>query len=262
MALLPDDFEKMDIEEINALLARCSQGDLDAREKVILSFLPYVAKLCKSYNCYSVPYDDLFQEGCYGLMIAIEKYDLSSGIHFPTFARTYILKYVRRSIGTQTAYPVVFREDFAAEMRRYIQKMDELTLVLARTPTYKELSEELHTSEARIRTLSQTFYMFYPSEDNINLSNSFQGYRSAEDEVINNMRIFDIAGLNVDLTVREKEVICRRCGFTQSGIPESNSQIAESLGLSSETIRLTYNQAIDKIRRFITENRDKIDYIC
>lgn len=66
-----------------------------AREKMINSNQKLVISFARKYSTYA-PLEDLFQEGCFGVIKAAEKFDPKRGYKFSTFASRWILHYVRR----------------------------------------------------------------------------------------------------------------------------------------------------------------------
>ncbi|GAX35543.1 sigma-70 family RNA polymerase sigma factor [Nodularia sp. NIES-3585] len=69
-----------------------------AKEKMILSNLRLVSWIARKYQNKKVSFQDLFQEGVFGLIIAVNRYNLLMGTTFATYAYWYILKEI------QTAY--------------------------------------------------------------------------------------------------------------------------------------------------------------
>ncbi|MCG2807789.1 MAG: sigma-70 family RNA polymerase sigma factor, partial [Coriobacteriia bacterium] len=76
--------------DVSALWAAFkSTGDAEAREQLILNFSPlvkYVAGRLSSSLPQSIDTADLISYGIFGLIDAIEKFDLERGIKFETYA--------------------------------------------------------------------------------------------------------------------------------------------------------------------------------
>ncbi|MDZ4063933.1 MAG: sigma-70 family RNA polymerase sigma factor, partial [Coriobacteriia bacterium] len=76
--------------DLSALWAAYKErGDAEAREQLILNFSPlvkYVAGRLSSSLPQTVDSADLISYGIFGLIDAIEKFDLSRGIKFETYA--------------------------------------------------------------------------------------------------------------------------------------------------------------------------------
>ena len=64
-------------KEMNELLLKVKNGDLDARNKMVVGNLKLVLSVMKKFNNRRDNADDLFQVGAIGLMKAIDNFDLS-----------------------------------------------------------------------------------------------------------------------------------------------------------------------------------------
>ena len=73
-------------EEERELLTKAKQGDIDARNKIVMANQRFVIKIAKQYANRGIPFEDLISEGNIGLIHAVEKFDLSKDCHFLTYA--------------------------------------------------------------------------------------------------------------------------------------------------------------------------------
>lgn len=64
--------------------------DHGAAKKLILSHLWYVLYIARGYSGYSLPADDIVQEGNVGLMKAVKRFDPNRGVRLATYAAHYI----------------------------------------------------------------------------------------------------------------------------------------------------------------------------
>jgi RNA polymerase primary sigma factor len=87
-------------EEKYAVLA--AQGDMNAREILIKSNLRFVVNVAKQYKNKGLPIADLIHEGNLGLMNAIQKYDVSRGYHFISYAVWWIRQAILKAIGEKS----------------------------------------------------------------------------------------------------------------------------------------------------------------
>lgn len=85
-------------EEIELFRRWQEHGDKDARDKLLVSHLPFVTKMAKMMAGYKLPIDDLTQEGTIGLIHSLDKFDVSLGTRFATFARWHIRHYMQEYI--------------------------------------------------------------------------------------------------------------------------------------------------------------------
>lgn len=73
-------------EEERSLWIMISDGDAEARSKLIINYQPLVFKTAMSFNVSREQVMELVQEGMVGLMEAVEKFDYKRGIAFSLFA--------------------------------------------------------------------------------------------------------------------------------------------------------------------------------
>jgi RNA polymerase primary sigma factor len=72
------------------------------QDKLVTANMGYVITLARQYNSDILSTDDLISEGAIGMMKAAEKYDVSKGKPFVTFAAPYIRRAIEKAIGRLT----------------------------------------------------------------------------------------------------------------------------------------------------------------
>lgn len=82
--------------DLSTLLRRSSAGDPQARETVILRFLPLARRLARGYAGRGEPLEDLVQAASVGLIRAVDRYAPQRGDAFPAYARPMIEGELRR----------------------------------------------------------------------------------------------------------------------------------------------------------------------
>ncbi len=117
-------------------------GDPEVRERLIVHYAPlvkYVAGRVAVGMPANVEHADLVSYGIFGLMDAIEKYDLSKGFKFETYAVTRIKGAIIDELRSIDWVPRSVR----ARARQVETAMQRLEGDLHRSPTDEELAEEL-----------------------------------------------------------------------------------------------------------------------
>ena len=91
------------VAEDRALFARyLDQRDPVDRDTLVERFLPLARQLARRYERPDVPFDDLFQVACLGLVNAIDRFDLEREIAFSSYAVPTILGEIKRYFRDRT----------------------------------------------------------------------------------------------------------------------------------------------------------------
>ena len=85
-------------EEETALALAAKKGDRIAKDKIIVSNLRFVVNVAKKYQNHGMELEDLISEGNIGLMTAIDKFDVSKGYHFISYAVWWIRQSITKAI--------------------------------------------------------------------------------------------------------------------------------------------------------------------
>ncbi len=88
--------ELLSKEEETGLLKKMKNGDIKAREKLILANTKLVVSIAKKYK--TIPLEDAIQEGIGGLIIAIDRFDITKGVRLSTYATPWITAKIQRAI--------------------------------------------------------------------------------------------------------------------------------------------------------------------
>lgn len=85
--------------EIRVLIKKAQFGCKVSKDKVVLHNLGLVGKQVSKWvkTHKKMEYDDLFNEGVFGLMKAIDKFDLDRGVAFSTYAMPWIFQAISRA---------------------------------------------------------------------------------------------------------------------------------------------------------------------
>jgi RNA polymerase sigma factor for flagellar operon FliA len=133
-------------------------ADADVREQLILQYAPlvkYVAGRVGAGMPSNVEHADLVSYGMFGLMDAIDKFDVSKGFKFETYAITRIKGAIIDELRSVDWVPRSVR----SKARRIEQAIARLEAKLHRTPTDEELAQELDVSAEELeRMLEQVSF--------------------------------------------------------------------------------------------------------
>jgi RNA polymerase primary sigma factor len=127
-------------EEVE-LSKRIERGDMEAKRKMIESNLRLVVSIAKNYRNQGLPFLDLIQEGMFGLIRAVEKFEWQRGLKFSTYATWWIRQAVARAIADK-ARTIRVPVHVVERMQKMHRAERYLWTQLAREPTLEEIAEE------------------------------------------------------------------------------------------------------------------------
>lgn len=136
------------------VLARRAQGNgpesMEARNEFVRRNMRLVVSIAKQYKSTNVALSDLVQEGCIGLLRAIEKFDPDRGFKFSTYASWWIRQAVTRTIYQSDAIRLPV---YIVESRRQVTLAERALELEGRQATDEELSDLTGLPHTTIRNL-------------------------------------------------------------------------------------------------------------
>ena len=88
--------QQVRLDDEALLLRYHGEGDLEAREEVVIRFMPLARQLAGRYKHAGEPQEDLVQVACVGLLKAVDRYDPDRGGNFARYAVPTMLGELKR----------------------------------------------------------------------------------------------------------------------------------------------------------------------
>jgi len=237
------------------LITRAQKGDIWARNQVIENNIPLVKKIAaKSIQKNNLSDNDLIQEGIFGIITAIEKFDVSLGYKFATYATWWVKQAMFKAISEQSYalnIPVYIQETVS----RFNKTKQEMEQESHKEISKKEVAKKMNLSEEKIDTFLNCFNRALSIEQGANLTDNKEltlaeiiedEKQNIEREVINIELKNEIIKALDTLKEKEKKVIVLRFGLENSK-KKTLEEIGNFYGVTKECIRQIEKRALNKI---------------
>jgi RNA polymerase sigma-B factor len=223
-------------------------GERQARDELVARFLPLARKLARRYSGAREPFDDLLQVASLGLVKAIDRFDLSRGTAFSSFAVPTILGELKR----------YFRDlGWAVHVPRGAQeravKVEEAHQLLSsrsnRAPTVPELAEYLEFSIEDVLDALETSRAHHatsldaPYDDGEGESGTMvESFGDLDPSLQSADERVTIVAAAHQLPQREREVLALRFVHDMT-----QTQIADQIGVSQMQVSRILRRAISHL---------------
>lgn len=246
-------FEAFSAEEEAKYIAEYKRtNSAELRDFIINSNLKLVSYFMKLYvRCNPSDYDDYFQEGCIALITALEKYDLSLGYRFSTYACWWLKQAFQRyrfsnfsSLHIPTHVCEELNKIYKYELQDSISgKQTNLAEVLNRDEEHINYIKSV-TSTVSLNQRVKTDEADTEIEAMICDDSAPIDYEFHLNEV---RQLFDKACTTVNLSTIERDVLEKRLGL-HDGVVWTLQAIANIYNFSRERIRQIESTAYRKLR--------------
>ena len=231
-------------EDLLDYLRKAKSGNEAAKEKIFVENTPLIKSIIRRFKNKGVEYDDLYQIASIGFLKAINNFDESYGVKFSTYTVPMIIGEIKRYMRDNGAIKVSRAlKILANKINRFIENYQTENNV---SPTIELIAEKFDVSQEEVVLAMDSskmplsiFDRFEDDDEGQELIEKIP-YVDTEESTLNRIHLLSVMDT---LNVREKKIIVLRY-FRD----KTQSEIAESLGVSQVQVSRLENKIIEKMR--------------
>jgi len=246
-------------EEERDVAKQVSEGDENARRRLINCNLRLVVTIAKRYMGQGLTFLDLVEEGNLGLIRAAGKFDYQKGFRFSTYASWWIKQAITRAIANQSK-SIRIPIHIYQLITRYLRMEDR---VAGGEFDERDASEALGISVRKARLVkdlirgirSEELEITADALQKLSSESTQEGSASAEDLITVQLESEELAAYVAKyLSPREQQILKIRYGL-DDGRPRTLAETGRMIGVSRERIRQIEKRALQKLKLMLSSGK-------
>jgi len=234
-------------------IAQAQRGDQDAIDHLVRANIGWIAKIAKTMPMEGVTQqdvlEDLIQEGCVGLVYAVQKFDLACLNRLNTYA-TWKIKQVMHRYLENTCTPIrlpVYLHPIKRSLKQAEKKSQDGQHDTALAAYPAQSVAEVRRATRAVHSLDAL--LLQSRSGNLTLGDTLaDDAPSTEETVLEEMQSTDIEAALGILNVRERRILRMHYGL-DDGIERTLEDIGKREGITRERVRQIEAAALAKLRQ-------------
>lgn len=231
-------------EQLLDYIRKAQNGDDKAKDIVFSNNSPLIKSIIRRFKNKGVEYDDLYQIACIGFLKAVNNFDENFGVKFSTYTVPMVVGEIKRYMRDNGAIKVSRTlKILANKINHYIEEYQSKN---SDSPSISDIAKKFEISDEEVVIAMDSSKMplsiydkFEDEDEGMELIEKIP-YEDNEDKTLNKIHLSNIIST---LNERERKLIILR--FFRD---RTQSEIAESLGVSQVQVSRLESKIIDKIR--------------
>ena len=243
-------------DEETDLALKAKAGDKAAKDKIVNANLRFVVNVAKKYQNHGLDLPDLISEGNIGLLTAIERFDVSKGYHFISYAVWWIRQAILKAI-CEKSRAIRLPLNRANELVQIEHARKLMTGDKTEEQEFAEVARMLKMDKQHVREMvnisrdmiSLDAQVASSDNDRTSVSDFIEDerYDNPDEEAISNAMKRDIGKVLNTLKPNEAKVLSLRYGLNGTR-PMSLKEVGDTCNLTKERIRQIEKHAIVRMR--------------
>ncbi len=255
-------------EEETSLAIEAAKGNKAAKNKIVNANLRFVVNIAKKYQNHGLDLTDLISEGNIGLLVAIDKFDVTKGYHFISYAVWWIRQSILKAI-CEKSRSIRLPLNRANELVRIEHARKSVVGNKTIEQELTEVAEMLNMDKDHVREMinisremiSLDAELSTPENDKTSVGDFIEDTQSEkpEDKVVNDSLKEEINNVLHTLKPNEENVLRLRFGLNGEK-PMSLKEVGDVCNLTKERIRQIEKHAILRMQH-VTRARRLESYV-
>lgn len=243
-------------EEEVELALKAQAGDKAARDKLVNANLRFVVNVAKKYQNHGLDLIDLISEGNIGLLTAVEKFDVSKGYHFISYAVWWIRQSILKAV-CEKSRAIRLPLNRANELVKIEHARKVVGSQKSEQQEFEEIAEMLNMEPAHVRDMVNINREMISLDAEVNDADNGhskvedffedEAYTRPEEQAIQQSMVEEIDNVVDTLRPNEAKVIRMRYGLNGQK-PMSLKEVGEVCDLTKERIRQIEKHAIGRLQ--------------
>ncbi|MFC2477507.1 MAG: RNA polymerase sigma factor RpoD/SigA [Treponema socranskii subsp. buccale] len=243
-------------DEETDLALKAKAGDKAAKDKIVNANLRFVVNVAKKYQNHGLDLPDLISEGNIGLLTAVDRFDVSKGYHFISYAVWWIRQAILKAI-CEKSRAIRLPLNRANELVQIEHARKLMTGDKTEEQEFAEVARMLKMDKQHVREMvnisrdmiSLDAQVASSDNDRTSVSDFIEDerYDNPDEEAVSNAMKRDIGDVLNTLKPNEAKVLSLRYGLNGTR-PMSLKEVGDTCNLTKERIRQIEKHAIVRMR--------------